>query len=136
MPLYLCRWPNGDFSFVSAKNKEVATALLDEVDDAFGSTFRIVKDFMIHFHLGDDGMFQFEGFGEKTAEIVWRQYRRLDEAFEQEGLSSRKRKKLIRQAVKSERQRALFRQKGAKLTLKKDRANPKGKVVPFRRDRD
>jgi hypothetical protein len=34
MPLYLCRWPNGDLSAVSAPNKQEAIFLLDEVGDA------------------------------------------------------------------------------------------------------
>ena len=28
MPLYLCRWPNEDFSFVSATSKEAAVEAL------------------------------------------------------------------------------------------------------------
>ena len=36
MPLYLCRWPNGDCSVVWAANKGEAIELLDEVDNAEG----------------------------------------------------------------------------------------------------
>ena len=37
MPVYICRWPNGDFSIVSAVNKQRAIELLDEVGNAEGS---------------------------------------------------------------------------------------------------
>jgi len=36
MPLYLCRWPNGDCSFVQAATKGEAIELLDEIANAEG----------------------------------------------------------------------------------------------------
>jgi hypothetical protein len=36
MPLYLCRWPNGDCSVVWARNKEDAIVELDQVGNAEG----------------------------------------------------------------------------------------------------
>lgn len=36
MPLYLCRWPNGDCSVVWARNKQDAIAELDQVGNAEG----------------------------------------------------------------------------------------------------
>jgi hypothetical protein len=34
MPIFLCRWPNGDVSIVSAPNKDDAIEALDEFDNA------------------------------------------------------------------------------------------------------
>ena len=34
MPLFICRWQNGDFSAVSASSKAAAIELLDEVGNA------------------------------------------------------------------------------------------------------
>jgi hypothetical protein len=34
MPVFLCRWPNGDFSMVKANNKDQAIEFLDEIDNA------------------------------------------------------------------------------------------------------
>lgn len=36
MPTFLCRWENGDISFVSARDKDTAIILLDEVANAEG----------------------------------------------------------------------------------------------------
>jgi hypothetical protein len=36
MPLYLCRWPNGDCSVVWARNREDAIGELDQVGNAKG----------------------------------------------------------------------------------------------------
>jgi len=66
MPAYICRWPNGDFSAVSAVNKERAIELLDEVGNAEGCPISAVKDFMVHFGLKDSGEMEFESYGEAT----------------------------------------------------------------------
>ena len=34
MAIYLCRWPNGEFSIVNAKTKDDAIELLDEWGNA------------------------------------------------------------------------------------------------------
>ena len=83
MSLYLCRWPNGDFSFVSAANKEAAVEALDEVDNAEGCPLSVTKDFMVHFRLVDDGTFEFEGFGEATEEALRQGYPILDQTVDQ-----------------------------------------------------
>jgi hypothetical protein len=51
MPLYICRWQNGDFSAVSAASKADAIELLDEVGNADVCELFTVKNFMVHFHL-------------------------------------------------------------------------------------
>jgi len=52
----MCRWPNGDFSFVSARNKSKAIEALDEIDNAEGCPLAVVEDFMVHFYLDDGGV--------------------------------------------------------------------------------
>ena len=115
MPLYLCRWPNGDFSFVWAANREAAVETLDEVDNAEGCPVSVVREFMLHFRLGDDGTFEFEGFGEATGDAIWRAYPILDQAvdeihegdpsFELHGRSTREQQQVIKDAVRRERAR-------------------------------
>jgi hypothetical protein len=55
MPVFLCRWPNSDFSIVFARNKEHAIELLDEVGNADGCPIRQISDCLINFTLNDDG---------------------------------------------------------------------------------
>jgi len=49
MPLYLCRWENGDCSFVWALNKGHALEVLDEVGNAEGCPINVSM------HLGTVG---------------------------------------------------------------------------------
>jgi hypothetical protein len=77
MPLYICRWQNGDFSAVSASSKRDAIALLDEVGNAEVCELFTVKNFMVHFRLKqetdevDDFVpVELEGFGEVTEDIL------------------------------------------------------------------
>jgi hypothetical protein len=77
MPLFICRWQNGDFSAVSASSKEEAIVLLDEVGNAEVCELFTAKNFMVHFHLMkepedlENGVpVEFEGFGEETLDIL------------------------------------------------------------------
>jgi hypothetical protein len=77
MPLYICRWQNGDFSAVSAATKTDAIALLDEVGNAEVCELFTVKNFMVHFSLKqetdevDDFVpVELEGFGEATVDTL------------------------------------------------------------------
>jgi hypothetical protein len=77
MPLYICRWQNGDFSAVSAASKTDAIALLDEVGNAEVGELFTVKNFMVHFSLKqeteelDDFIpVELEGFGEETMDVL------------------------------------------------------------------
>ena len=72
MPLYLCRWPNGDCSVVRATNKGEAIEILDEVDNAESCLLTPLADFMVHFHLSDHGEIGFESFGEATEDALFR----------------------------------------------------------------
>ena len=75
MPVFICRWQNGDFSAVSARSREDAIILLDEVGNAEGCELFEVKDF--HFHLNEQATdleemipVELEGFGEDTHDMV------------------------------------------------------------------
>ncbi len=82
MPVFMCRWPNGDFSFVSARSKSEAVETLDEIDNAEGCALSVVEDFMVHFRLDDDGSFEHEGFGEVTENTIWKEYPNLDKTLD------------------------------------------------------
>jgi hypothetical protein len=64
MPLYVCRWQNGDFSVVQANNKEHAIEILDEAANAEGYPLYAISDFMVHFRLTDSGEIELQGFGD------------------------------------------------------------------------
>ena len=63
MPVFMCRWPNGDLSFVSARNREDAIITLDELDNAEIAELRQVRDFMVDFRLTDRGDLELQSFG-------------------------------------------------------------------------
>ena len=65
MPLYVCRWGNGDFSVVQASSKDHAMEMLDEVANAEGLPLHVIRDFMVHFRLTDNGTIELEGFGDE-----------------------------------------------------------------------
>ena len=70
MPLFLCRWPNGDFSMVLAKDKNSAIRKLDEVANADGCPMTVLNQFMGHFRLTDTGSIELESLGELTDQIL------------------------------------------------------------------
>lgn len=81
MPLFLCRWPNGDCSVVWARNKEDAIVELDQVGNAEASPIAQVRTFQVHFVLTDRGELVLEGLGEGTREeMVSCAYPLLDKA--------------------------------------------------------
>ncbi len=82
MPVFMCRWSNGDFSFVSAHDKSKAIEALDEIANAEGCPLSVVEDFMVHFRLEEDGTFALEGFGEVTENTIWKEYPILDETLD------------------------------------------------------
>jgi hypothetical protein len=77
MKVYICRWPNGDVSFVKAKNEDEAIYLLDEEGDADDSLLEEAGEFMLHLKKtgvqdeSDDPEYEFEGFGEGLAESIY-----------------------------------------------------------------
>jgi len=82
MPLFACRWPNSDVSFVMAPTKRRAIERLDEVGNAEGCLVLRVPGFQVHLKLTDDGEFEFEKFGEVTYSSILRSlYPRLDQVW-------------------------------------------------------
>ena len=80
MPLYLCRWPNSDVSVVQARNKTEAIIRLDEFENAEGAQIPRLSDFLVDFHLNDEGRLEFGTFGEATEdEIMEKAYPELEE---------------------------------------------------------
>ena len=69
--LYLCRWPNGDFSVVKAENKQDAMVKLDEWAGANPEWLTSIDSWMADFRLTDEGEIELSEFGEETAELIW-----------------------------------------------------------------
>jgi hypothetical protein len=77
MPLFICRWQNGDFSAVSAASRKDAIELLDEVGNAETCELFTMKNFMVHFRLKEETdeiddfvPVELEGFGEATVDTL------------------------------------------------------------------
>ena len=49
MPLFLCRWPNGDCAVVLASDETEAIERLDEVANAEGCPITELENLQIHF---------------------------------------------------------------------------------------
>lgn len=107
MPLFLCRWPNGDCSTVLAEDEQDALIKLDEVANAEGCPLVQLDDFQAHFRLTDDGDLMLEGVGEVTEDTLWDFcYPVLDQVKgEIFGTPSPAEVTRIRQAVRDERER-------------------------------
>jgi hypothetical protein len=69
--VYLCRWPNGDFSVVTGDSKRDVIIALDEWAGAHPSQVHPIDRFMADFCLGDEGEIELTQFGEETREAVW-----------------------------------------------------------------
>src|ERR1700730_11762334 len=70
MPIFLCRWPNGDCSVVSARTKAEAIERLDEVANAEGCPITRLEHLQVHFRLTDEGQLALDGLGEAMEEEV------------------------------------------------------------------
>ena len=70
MPIFMCRWPNGDLSFVSSRSREDAIVLLDEWGNAEEAELRRVQDFIVDFRLTDDGELELQVFGENSEDDI------------------------------------------------------------------
>jgi hypothetical protein len=68
--LYLCRWPNGEFSVVKADSKRDALVQLDEWAGAQAEWLVPLETFMADFRLNDDGTIEFTEFGEETNILI------------------------------------------------------------------
>src|SRR5205809_1052564 len=66
----MCRWMNGDLSFVSARTKEDAIGMLDEWDNAEGAEISQIRDFMVDFRLNDEGDLELVKSGERCRDAI------------------------------------------------------------------
>lgn len=64
MSNFLCRWPNGDLSLVSAQDRDAAIVILDEIGDATEAELFETNDLFVNFTLTDQGHLEFENFSE------------------------------------------------------------------------
>ena len=110
--IYLCRWPNGDFSIVAAENRSDAVSQLDEWGAARPSYLTRIDTCLIDFRLNDDGDIELEDFGDDTADTIFRRcYPVLDEVLSSEAVlqgdaeESGTAASAIRSAVEHERRR-------------------------------
>jgi len=71
MPLFLCRWPNGDCSVVLARDETEAIERLDEVANAEGCPITELENLQIHFALTDEGRLALERVGETTEDDIF-----------------------------------------------------------------
>jgi hypothetical protein len=112
MAIYLCRWPNGEFSVVSAKSKNDAIELLDEWGNAEQASLTRMSDCMFDFRLDVEGQLELADIGEATHDHLMRTcYPELEKALEtaewdDTGVAySADSRVRIREAVESERKR-------------------------------
>ena len=71
MPMWLCRWPNGDCSIALAETQPDAIVKLDEVANAEGCPITVLPECQVHFRLTDTAKLELEGFGEETDETIF-----------------------------------------------------------------
>ena len=113
----MCRWPNADLSFVSARSKEDAIIMLDEWGNAELAELRQIQDFMVDFRLTDDGELGFHAFGERVLADIWeRAYpvlaqTRLTAPTDGAGELTLTGQETIREAVRAERKRLRAKRK-------------------------
>ena len=69
MPVYMCRWENGEVSFVSARSKRDACLLLDEFAAVEPEDLHEAEDFTLGFALSDDGGVVLSDLGGATREL-------------------------------------------------------------------
>lgn len=110
--LYLCRWPNGEFSIVKAASKRGAIIDLDKWAGAHPSWLIPLETFMADFSLDDSGQIELNSFGEETGDFIRTHcYPELDAVLNSPALTSAgeefsaAQKKIIRDAVERERTR-------------------------------
>ena len=81
MAIYLCRWPNGEFSIVNANTKSDAIELLDEWGNAEQASLKRMPDCMFDFRLRDDGEIELADIGGATRDLIMETcYPELDKA--------------------------------------------------------
>ena len=121
MPIYLCRWPNGEFSIVNAKTKDDAIELLDEWGNAEQAFVTRMTDCMFDFRLDDDGKIELANIAESTEDRIMKTcYPELNKVlatveWDHTGLAySKQGRQRVREAVEAERTRLWDSQPPAK----------------------
>ena len=69
--LYLCRWPNGEFSVVKADSRREAIIELDEWAGAEPAWLVPMDECRIDFRLNDQAEIELVEFGEETTDFIW-----------------------------------------------------------------
>ena len=69
--VYVCRWPNGEFSVVTAPTQRQAIIALDEWAGAHPSQLHPIDSFMADFRLTDEGEIVLNEFSEATEDFIW-----------------------------------------------------------------
>jgi len=109
MPVYCCRWEDGEVSFVSARSKSDACFRLDEFAAAEPEDLREAEEFMLSFALSDDGGVVLSELGEATGKLFEEIYPVLYRAKQRAGMGIEEPVKSggpeIRAAVEKERTR-------------------------------
>lgn len=126
MPLFACRWPSGDVSFVMAASREAAIEQLDEIANAEGLPLVQIPRFMLHLKFteslklipsdfGVQHFLELEGLGEDTDDVVWQKlyptlYETKQAIWEEQDADNRQtmtveQEQRIRAAVQAERER-------------------------------
>jgi hypothetical protein len=110
--LYLCRWPNGEFSVVKAESKRDALVQLDEWAGAEPSWLVQLGTFMADFRLDNSGDIEFNQFGEETNGFIREHcYPELEAVLASDAVTSLSgdysaaEKEVIKKAVEHERKR-------------------------------
>ena len=108
--MYLCRWPNGDFSVVSARTKSDAIVMLDEWGNAEQASITRMTECMFDFRLNDDGRVEVADIGEATEEFIMETcypelQKALSAAESESAENPLKYQEQIRKAVERERNR-------------------------------
>ncbi len=110
--LYLCRWPNGEFSVVKAHSKRDALVQLDEWAGGEPEWLIPLETFMADFRLDDEGIIELNEFGEETNAFIRKQcYPELEAVLASNAIEldpgqySAANKALVKEAVEREKTR-------------------------------
>ena len=122
MPVFLCRWPNGDIALVAARTKNDAIEKLDEFGNADHADLFQLTDLLIDFSLKDDGCLELgnPAFGDRALDqIMEKAYPELEKTIMSDELErlhegSPEYNTVIRTAVEAERKRLWHRRKKLK----------------------
>ena len=112
MSIFLCRWPNGDFSIVGASTKADASQILEEVGKAESAELIPMSECIFDFRLNDCGEIELGMVGSTTVDFIMEQcYPELEELLtvaetnDEDGQYTRAAREQIRVAVKTEQTR-------------------------------